>query len=117
MLKTWLTTITRVLKYTDERGITRALPIADINGMTVIINDGVPVSASPKTYGKTSDEDIVAGKTYYTRTGDDPDYVYTAVADPKKANLSSYYEVTAYNPNEYTTFILGNGAIKFEEDQ
>ena len=53
-------------KYTDERGITRALPIADINGMTVIVNDGVPVDTS----------------------GDNP---------------------------KYTTFILGNGAIKFEE--
>lgn len=53
-------------KYTDERGITRALPIADINGMTVIVNDGVPVDTS----------------------GDNP---------------------------KYTTFILGNGAIKYEE--
>lgn len=102
-------------KYTDERGITRRLPIANINGMTVIVNDGVPVSASPKTYGETSDTDIVAGKTYYTRTGSDPNYTYTPVADPKKAELNSYYEVTAYYPKEYTTFILGNGAIKFEE--
>ena len=53
-------------KYTDERGITRTLPIANVNGMTVIVNDGVPVDTS----------------------GDNP---------------------------KYTTFILGNGAIKFEE--
>lgn len=33
-------------KYTDAAGITRSLPIATINGMTVIINDGVPVSAN-----------------------------------------------------------------------
>lgn len=33
-------------KYTDASGITRNLPIATINGKTVIVNDGVPVSAS-----------------------------------------------------------------------
>lgn len=53
-------------KYTDASGITRRLPIGTINGMTVIVNDGVPV------------EDSDAG-------------------------------------NKYTTFILGNGAIKFED--
>ena len=53
-------------KYTDSRGITRQLPIAQANGMTVIINDGVPVDDS----------------------GDNP---------------------------EYTTFVLGNGDIKYED--
>lgn len=33
-------------KYTDPSGITRALPIATINGMTVIINDNVPTADS-----------------------------------------------------------------------
>ncbi len=34
-------------KYTDPAGITRNLPIATINGKTVIINDGVPTVGSP----------------------------------------------------------------------
>ena len=33
-------------KYTDEQGIERQLRIADINGMTAIIDDGVPVTGS-----------------------------------------------------------------------
>lgn len=33
-------------KYTDASGITRSLPIGDINGMTIIINDEVPVDVS-----------------------------------------------------------------------
>lgn len=47
----------------------------------------------PIEYVKTTDTDIVAGKVYYTRTGTDPNYVYTKVADPKKANIDNYYEM------------------------
>ena len=47
------------------------------------------------TYALTEDEDIVAGKTYYTRTGTEGAYVYTAVENPVKASLGTYYEVTA----------------------
>ena len=50
----------------------------------------------PTTFALTSDEDIVAGKTYYTRSGTSPDYVYTPVDTPVKADLSNYYEATAY---------------------
>lgn len=56
-------------KYTDPAGITRNLPIATINGLTVIVNDGVPVADS----------------------------------------------ATATGEKEYTTFILGNGAIRYAE--
>lgn len=34
-------------KYTDATGITRNLPIGQINGKTVVINDNVPVISSP----------------------------------------------------------------------
>ena len=47
------------------------------------------------TYALTEDEDIVAGKTYYTRSGTSPNYVYTPVQSPVKASLGTYYEVTA----------------------
>ena len=43
----------------------------------------------------TTDTDIVAGKTYYTRSGSgtaQSPYVYTVVASPVKSSLSSYYE-------------------------
>lgn len=98
-------------KYTDERGITRRLPIANINGMTVIVNDGVPVDKKI-SYVKTEDDQLDEDKTYYTKhpTKDE----YTAVAEPNENDIGTYYEQIDL-PDEYTTFILGNGAIKFEE--
>lgn len=39
-------------KYTDANGIQRPLRIADINGMAVIIDDGVPVKASSSATGE-----------------------------------------------------------------
>ena len=53
--------------------------------------------AEPKeyVYTLTADTDIVPGKTYYTRSGSDPNFTYTEVATPVKANLSTYYEKTA----------------------
>ena len=39
-------------KYTDANGIQRPLRIADINGMAVIIDDGVPVNASSSASGE-----------------------------------------------------------------
>lgn len=44
-------------KYTDASGITRALPIGTINGLTVIVNDSVPVANSAT---------VVGGKEYTT---------------------------------------------------
>ena len=39
-------------KYTDERGITRDLPIGTINGKTVIVNDQLPKTASASASGE-----------------------------------------------------------------
>ena len=39
-------------KYTDMMGIERQLKIADLNGMTVVIDDGVPVSDSSSASGE-----------------------------------------------------------------
>ena len=41
-------------------------------------------------YVQTADTSVVSGKTYYTRTGD----LFDTVAQPTKANLSTYYEFT-----------------------
>lgn len=46
-------------------------------------------------YVLTSDTSIVSGKTYYTRSGTDPNYTYTAVSEPSASSLSSYYEVVS----------------------
>ena len=48
-------------------------------------------------YTLTSDTTIVSGKTYYTRSGTSPNYVYTAVTNPSAASLSTYYEKSPDN--------------------
>lgn len=94
-------------KYTDASGITRSLPIGTINGLTVVVNDGVPVN--PKiSYAITTDVALATGKTYYTVAAG----VYTAVALPDVANIATYYEKTDA-ADEYTTYILGQGAIRY----
>lgn len=42
---------------------------------------------------QTSDQWVVSGKTYYTRTGDSRPYTYTAVTSPKAGDLDKYYEL------------------------
>lgn len=53
--------------------------------------------ASGGSYSLTSDESLVSGKTYYSRSGTSPNYTYTAVASPSAASLSTYYEKTPDN--------------------
>lgn len=48
------------------------------------------------TYAASSDTTVKAGKTYYTRTGTSPNYVYTPVESPTgNPSTSSYYELTS----------------------
>ena len=44
------------------------------------------------TYAKTTDTDVNANKTYYTRSGEEGSYTYTKVTSPSKTNIGSYYE-------------------------
>lgn len=101
------------LKYNDANGMQRDAAIATLNGRTVLIDDSMPVLYPNPTYGKTSDVAIVEGKTYYTRSGSSPNYVYTPVAEPDVANIGSYYEVTDPGAPAYVTFVFGDGAIEY----
>ena len=53
-----------------------------------------PVEKVEAVYTLTSDVALDDDKTYYTRSGSAGSYVYTAVDDPKVANIASYYELT-----------------------
>lgn len=103
------------LKYNDANGLQRDLSIGTLNGRLVMVDDSMPVTedAATATYAKTSDQAVVAGKTYYTRSGSSPNYVYTPVAEPTDANIGSYYEKTAAGKNVYTTYVFGDGAIEY----
>lgn len=51
--------------------------------------------ASGATYALTSDSAVQAGKTYYTRSGTSPNYVYTVVSNPTTSEINTYYEMTS----------------------
>lgn len=44
-------------------------------------------------YQLTTDTAVVAGKVYYTRSGTSPNYTYTVVAEPRTADIATYYEL------------------------
>ena len=72
----------------------------------------------PAEYELTSDEDVDTDKTYYTRSGSgttESPYVYTEVASPVKADIATYYEMTAEAYTAYTTYLLGRGAFEYED--
>lgn len=105
------------LTYTDKEGLTREIGLATWNGRLVLIDDEMPTfgtAAEGATYSKTSDTAIDPWKTYYTRSGTSPNYVYTAVASPVASSLGDYYEPSAYDTN-YVTYVLGEGCIAYED--
>lgn len=103
------------LKYNDANGLQRDLSIGTLNGRLVMVDDSMPVTEdqSTATFAKTTDTDIVAGKTYYTRSGSSGNYTYTPVANPVVGDIGSYYEKTAAGKNSYTTYVFGDGAIEY----
>lgn len=107
----------KLLKFmtqTDKDGIERELALATWNGRLVLIDDAMPTGQIPTAYGKTSDVALDPDKTYYTRSGSSPNYVYTPVANPDVSDIGTYYEVTA-SDTSYTTYILGDGSIILDD--
>lgn len=55
---------------------------------------GAGDTTNSTTYKASTDTSVVAGKTYYTRSGTSPNYTYTAVQNPTgNPSTSNYYEV------------------------
>jgi hypothetical protein len=76
------------------RGTVLALSSRDDKFVILGTTAAEAVEAAPAVYGLTEDAALVAGKTYYTRSGDAGSYVYTPVASPEVANIATYYEIT-----------------------
>lgn len=107
----------KLLKFmtqTDKDGIERELALATWNGRLVLIDDTMPTGQIPTVYAKISDVALDPDKTYYTRSGSSPNYVYTLVANPDVSNIGTYYEVTA-SDTSYTTYVLGDGSIILDD--
>lgn len=100
------------LKYTDKDGVQRSLDLAQWNGKLVVIDDDLPMETG---YYKAESTDAGALKVISTGTAAAGEILLTNV---KKA---AFYpaDVAADDyvvlDNRYTTFVLGNGAIKYED--
>lgn len=99
------------LKYTDANGVQRDLTLGTWNGRTVLIDDNMP-SELVQTFELTEDEALTPGKTYYTRSGSSPNYVYTPVESPDVADIGTYYELTD-EYTKYTTYLLGRDSFYY----
>lgn len=99
------------LTYTDKEGITRDLDLGTVNGKLFVITDSMPTETVAATYAKTADNALDNDKTYYTKDGT----VYTSVAEPDVSDIGNYYEQTAAEYVKYTTYMLGDGSIYFED--
>ena len=68
------------------------------------------------SYALTSDTEVDATKTYYTRSGSEGAYTYTVVSSPTKSNLGTYYEMTSSVGADINFMIVEKSAIiKFDK--
>lgn len=102
----------KYMTYTDGDGIERELALATWNGRTVLIDDNMPTEEVPTSYVASTDTAVVAGKTYYTKSGS----TYSVVASPTgNPSTSSYYELNVEGYTAYTTYVLGEDAIVLDD--
>ena len=92
-----------LIQYTTVQGASGS-PIRIPTYLTynVVVDDAMPVEG---IYAASKDTSVQAGKTYYTKSGNE----YTAVAAPTgNPSTSSYYEKTG---DAYTTYLFARGVI------
>lgn len=71
---------------------------------------------SAGSYALTTDTEVDASKTYYTRSGSEGAYTYTAVASPTKSGLANYYEMATPVGADINFMIVEKSAvIKFDK--
>lgn len=87
-----------------KTGLTESTPKRTLFGAGTI-HKGLKYTAP--TYALTSDQTIVSGKTYYTRSGSSPNYVYTPVTTQSSSALSTYYEVSTPGGWNFGTTCVG----------
>lgn len=78
----------------------------------IIGNVGKSVGTGTGSYSLTTDTDINPAKIYYTRSGSSPNYTYTKVTTPAKADIATYYE----QAGEYVTGLTDLYAVRLGMD-
>ena len=88
------------LKYTDPQGIERDLSLGTWNGKLVVVDDSMPTVDAPATYVRTVRSAQVLKAT---------------VAKSIKDIAAGEYVLSLAAGTAYTSYILGDGAIGFED--
>lgn len=74
-------------------------------------DDGFGYARAAGTYKATTDTEVDATKTYYTKSGD----AYTAVASPTKTNLATYFELVGAGASLNFMVVEKSAVIKFDK--
>lgn len=108
------------LKYTDKDGIQRELDLYTWNGKLVVIDDDMPTAEQEGFYikAKSTDEgalEVVADDTTTVTAKQIKLASVTPVAENYKTPAVGDYVVLIDDFTEYTTYVLGNGSISYED--
>jgi len=108
------------LKYTDKDGIQRELDLYTWNGKLVVIDDDMPIAEQEGFYikAKSTDEgalEIVANNAESVTAKQIKLADVTPVAESYKIPSVGDYVVLVDDFTEYTTYVLGNGSISYED--
>lgn len=107
------------LKYTDAQGIQRDLSLYTWNGRTVVVDDDMPTKSVEGYYVKAKATDtgaleviadtgtLMAGKQIKVSEVTPPVTGYTPTAGDYVVFIDDY--------TEYTSYVLGNGSISYED--
>lgn len=66
-----------------------------VTGITLYDGKTPGAEAAAAVYKNTPDARLDTTKTYYTRSGSDPNYTYTKVTEPNVSNIATYYELVS----------------------
>lgn len=107
------------LKYTDSQGMQRELDLYTWNGKLVVIDDDMPTTEQEGFYikAKSADEgalQVVANSATPTAKQIKLESV-KPVADSYETPKEGDYVVYVDAFTEYTTYVLGNGSISYED--
>lgn len=80
------------LKELTKRTVTASTEAYELTPRVVKLALAAADASGDPVYVKTTDETIVTGKTYYTRTVSGSTITYTTVSTPSAESLDSYYE-------------------------
>ena len=108
------------LKYTDPQGVQRELDLYTWNGKLVVVDDDMPAVSQEGFYTKAKATDagaleVVANETEAPTPKQIKIEDVTPLAESYTEAKAGDYVVFIEDFTEYTTYVLGNGSISYED--